>query len=174
MKQLIVLAAVLLGCVTAGAQNRYYYGGDVSFTASSSGTRIVVYPEIGRRISDNLYFGIAAGGGYYHHGSVSDFSMGITPHLRAYWFAWERYGLSGDLHATYRATRRQGYEPLITTFETGIRPGVVIPVGNGASLTAQFGFFGYSRTDYGNQDIRSRWVARLEAHDILIGVLMNL
>lgn len=176
MKKLIFLAvALLVGCLAARAQSsKYYFGGDISITASSSGTRIIVYPEIGKRISNNLYAGVAAGGGYYHYGETTDFSMGVTPHLRGYLFLYQGFGLSGDLHATYRVTRRRGYDPLIKTIEAGIRPGLVIPVGGGASLTAQAGFFGWSRSDYGNGNPTSRWVARLEARDILIGVLLNL
>lgn len=175
MKKIIFLVAALLaGSMMAGAQNQYYFGGDISFSASSSGTRIVIYPEIGKRINRNLYAGLAAGGGYYHYGETSDFSMGLTPHLRGYLFLYQNFGLSGDLHGTYRVTRRKGYDPLIRTFEAGIRPGLVIPIGGGASFTAQVGFFGWSRTDYGNGTPTSRWLARLEARDLIFGVLLNL
>lgn len=176
MKKWILLAAALLGCIAAQAQrlNGYYLGGDISFTASSYGTRIVVYPEIGKRVTDNLYAGIAAGGGYYSGNGRSDFSMGFTPHLRGYWYPVGGFGLSGDLHGTYRVTRRRGYDPLIKTVEAGLRPGLVIPLGNGTSITAQAGFFGWSRSDYGDGVPSSRWIARLEAQDVLFGVLMNL
>ena len=61
MKQWILLVAALLVGLTAGAQRKYYVGGDISFGASSSGSSIVVYPEVGTRIADNLYLGLAAG-----------------------------------------------------------------------------------------------------------------
>ena len=175
MKKMILLATLLLaGSLAAQAQTPYYFGGDISFTASSSGTRIVIYPEIGKRINRNLYAGVAAGGGYYHDGETSDFSMGLTPHLRGYLFLYQDFGLSGDLHGTYRVTRRRGYDPLIRTFEAGVRPGLVIPVGGGTAITAQAGFFGWTRTDYGDGNPTSSWVARFEARDLIFGVLLNL
>ena len=174
MKKWLLLTIVLLAGTAAGAQNRFYAGGDISLTASSSGTRIVVYPEFGKRVNDNLYVGLAAGGGYSTYGGHSDFTLGLTPHVRGYWYFLQDLGLSGDLFASFRATRRRGYEPLIKTFETGIRPGVVFPVGGGTCITAQVGFFGWSRTDYGDGNPSSRWLARVEARDIIIGVLLSL
>jgi len=175
MKKLIFLAvALLVGCLAARAQSsNYYFGGDISFTASSSGTRIIVYPEIGKRISNNLYAGVAAGGGYYHYGETTDFSMGVTPHLRGYLPLYQGFGLSADTFFSARFTRRRNYDPLIKSFQLGLRPGVYIPIGN-VTLSTRIGFFGWTRSDYGNGNPTSRWVARVEARDILIGVLLNL
>ena len=61
MKKWILLAVAQLGCFAARAQSPYYFGGDISLTASSSGTSVVVYPEIGRRINQYFRVGIAAG-----------------------------------------------------------------------------------------------------------------
>ena len=174
MKRLILLLmAVLLGSLTAQAQSKYYLGGEVSLGASSSGTSVVVYPEIGRRITDHLYAGLAAGFDWNNLYSESDFTMGLTPHLRGYLPLYEGFGLSGDAFFSARWTRRKGYEPLIKTQRLGFRPGVFVPLG-GVTLSAQVGFFGWTRTDYGNGSVNADWVARLEARDILIGVLVNL
>jgi hypothetical protein len=173
MKQwLLVLAALLFG-LTAGAQSKYYVGGDISFGASSSGADIVVYPEVGTRIANNVYLGLAAGFDWNNYYSASDFSMGLIPHLRGYLPLYERFGLSGDTFFSARFTRRKDYDPLIKTFQLGLRPGIFFPIGN-ATISTQIGFFGWTRTDYGNGNASSRWQARLEARDILIGVLINL
>lgn len=173
MKKWILLAIALLGCLTARAQSRYYYGGDISLMASSSGTSVVVYPEIGRRITNNLYAGIAAGFDWNNISSASDFSMGLIPRLRGYLPLYEGFGLSGDAFLSTRWTRRRGHEPLINTMYLGFRPGIYFPLG-GVTISTQVGFFGWSRTNYGYGDVTSGWIARLEARDILIGVLMNL
>ena len=173
MKKWIFLAIALLGCLTARAQSRYYVGGDVSLTASSSGTSVVVYPEVGRRITSNLYAGIAAGFDWNNISSNSDFTMGLIPHLRGYLPLYEGFGLSGDAFFSARFTRRQDYDPLIKRLQLGVRPGVFFPIGN-VTLSTQIGFFGWTRTDYGYGTADSRWVARLEARDIIIGVLLNL
>ena len=173
MKKWLLLTVALLGCLAARAQGRYYYGGDISLTASSSGTSVVVYPEIGRRINPYLRVGLAAGFDWNNIRSASDFSMGFTPHVRGYLPLYQGFGLSGDTFFTARWTRRRGYEPLIRTQRLGFRPGIYIPIGD-ITLSTQVGFFGWARTDYGNGNASSRWLARLEARDILIGVLLNL
>lgn len=173
MKKWILLAAALLGSLLAGAQNRLYLGGDFAVGFSSSGTEIVVYPEVGTRIANNLYAGIAAGFDWNNIASESDFSMGLSPHLRGYLPLYQRFGISGDLSASARFTRRRGYDPLIKGYSLGLRPGIFIPVGP-VTLTAQVGFLGYSHTDYGQGITDSGWVARLEARDIIIGFLLNL
>ena len=173
MKQWILLVAALLVGLTAGAQRKYYVGGDISFGASSSGSSIVVYPEVGTRIADNLYLGLAAGFDWNNYSSRSDFTMGLIPHLRGYLPLYERFGLSGDLYFSTRWTRREGYDPLINTLTLGFRPGVFFPIGN-ATISTQIGFFGWNRTDYGYGNASSRWQARLEARDIVIGVLFSL
>ena len=99
--------------------------------------------------------------------------MGLIPHLRGYLPLYERFGLSGDTFFSARFTRRRDYDPLIKTFQLGLRPGIFFPIGN-ATISTQIGFFGWTRTDYGYGNASSRWQARLEARDILIGVLINL
>ena len=173
MKQWILLAAALLAGLTCQAQRKYYVGGDISFGASSSGTSIVVYPEVGTRITDGVYLGLAAGFDWNNYSSRSDFTMGLIPHLRGYLPLYEGFGLSGDTFFSARFTRRVNHIPLIKTFQLGLRPGVFFPIGN-ATISTQVGFFGWSRTDYGNGNASSHWQARLEARDILIGVLFNL
>jgi len=173
MKKWILIAAALLGGLFAQAQNRLYVGGDISFGASSSGTSIVFYPEVGTRIANHLYAGLAAGFDWDNRGGTSDFTMGFIPHLRGYLPLYQGFGLSGNAFVSNRWTRRRGYDPLIHSLQLGFRPGIFIPIG-GVTLTAQIGFFGWSRTNYGNGNVSSRWEARLEAHDILIGMLFNL
>lgn len=173
MKRLILLAALLCGSLAAHAQSKYYLGGEVSLGASSSGASVVVYPEIGRRITEHLYAGLAAGFDWNNLYSASDFTMGLTPHLRGYLPLYQGFGLSGDAFFSARWTRRKDYAPLIKTQRLGFRPGVFIPIGN-VTLSAQIGFFGWTRTDYGDGSVNANWVARLEARDILIGVLFNL
>jgi len=172
-KWILLLATVLLTGLTATAQSRYYVGGDISLGASSSGFNVVVYPEVGRRITPNLYAGLAAGFDWNNISSSSDFTMGIIPHLRGYLPVYERFGLSADTFFSSRFTRRRDYDPLIKSFQLGLRPGIYFPVGN-VTLSTQIGFFGWTRTDYGYGNASSRWVARLEARDILIGVIFNL
>ena len=174
MKKWILLAAALLaGCLAAQAQSHYYVGGDISLTASSSGTSVVVYPEVGRRITNNLYAGLAAGFDWNNISSDSDFTMGLIPHLRGYLPIYEGIGLSADTFFSARFTRRIDYDPLIKRFQLGLRPGIYFPIGN-VTLSTQIGFFGWTRTVYGYDIADSRWVARLEARDIIIGVLFNL
>ena len=170
---MLLFAALLLGGLSALAQSKYYVGGDVSFGTGSSGTRVVVYPEIGRRIAENLYAGVAAGFDWNNISSESDFTMGVTPHLRGYLPVYERYGVMGDAFLSGRFTRRKGYDPLIKSMEIGLRPGLFFPVGN-VTLTTRIGFLGFTRTDYGYGDVVSGWHARLQARDILIGALFSL
>lgn len=173
MKKWISLLAALLVATLAGAQNRLYYGGNISFGASSSGTSVVFYPEVGTRISNNLYAGLAAGFDWNNISSSSDFTMGLTPHLRGYLPLYGRFGLSGDAYLSGRWTRRRGYDPLIKSFTLGFRPGIYFPVGN-VVLTTHIGYFGWNQTNYGNGNKTSGWQARLEARDILIGVMLNI
>ena len=173
MKQWILLAAALLAGLTCQAQRKYYVGGDISLGASSSGSSIVVYPEIGTRIADGVYLGLAAGFDWNNIRSASDFSMGFIPHVRGFLPLYEGFGLSGDTFFSARWTRRRGHDPLISSQYLGFRPGIYVPLGN-IILSTQVGFFGWSRTDYGNGNASSDWIARIEARDIVIGVLMNL
>ena len=173
MKRIILLAAALLMGLASQAQSKYYFGGDISFGASSSGTSVVVYPEVGRRIANHLYAGLAAGFDWNNYSGTSDFSMGVTPHLRGYLPLYQGFGLSGNAFATARFTRRRGYDPLIKTYQLGFRPGLFFPIGN-VTLSTQIGFLGWSRTDYGNGNASSSWSARLEARDIIFGVLFNI
>ena len=174
MKKMILLVAALLAGLAARGQNhRLYVGGDISLGASSSGTSVVFYPEVGTRIANHLYAGLAAGFDWNNISSESDFTMGLTPHLRGYLPIYQNFGLSGDAFFSARWTRRRGYEPLIQRQQLGFRPGLFFPIGN-IILSAQVGFFGWTRTDYGAGNVNADWVARLEAHDIFIGVLFNL
>ena len=174
MKQWILLVAALLVGLSAEAQRKYYVGGDISFGVGSSGSSIVVYPEVGTRIANNVYLGLAAGFDWNNYSNQSDFSMGLIPHLRGYLPLYQRFGLSGDLYFSSRWTRREGLDPLITTLTLGFRPGIFFPIGN-AIISTQIGFFGWSKAWYGDVVASSpRWQARLEARDILIGVMFQL
>ena len=175
MKKWILIVAVLLGSMTARAQlnNRYYIGGNISLGASNYGTSVVFYPEVGKRVNDYLMVGLAAGFDWNNISSESDFTMGLIPHVRGYLPVYGNFGLTGDTYFSARWTRRRGYEPLISTQTLGFRPGLYFPIGN-TIISTQIGFFGWTRTDYGNGNASSRWQARLEARDILIGVLFNL
>ena len=174
MKQWILVIALLAGCFAAQAQNnRYYVGGNISFGASSYGTSVVFYPEVGKRVNDYLMVGLAAGFDWNNIASDSDFTMGLIPHVRGYLPLYQRFGLVGDTYFSARWTRRRGHEPLISTQTLGFRPGIYFPIGN-VTLSTQIGFFGWTRTDYGNGYADSHWQARLEARDILVGVILNL
>ena len=174
MKKMILLAVAILSGLAAGAQNsRMYVGGDFSLGFSSSGTSIVVYPEVGTRIANHLYAGMAAGFDWNNISSDSDFTMGLTPHLRGYLPLYNGFGLSGDAFFSARWTRRRDYAPLINRQQLGFRPGLFFPIGP-VTISARVGFFGWSRSDYGNDIVSSDWQARIEAHDIIIGVLFNL
>ena len=174
MKKMILLAVAILSGLAAGAQNsRMYVGGDFSLGFSSSGTSIVVYPEVGTRIANHLYAGMAAGFDWNNISSDSDFTMGLTPHLRGYLPLYNGFGISGDAFFSARWTRRRDYAPLINRQQLGFRPGLFFPIGP-VTISAQVGFFGWSRSDYGNDIMSSDWQARIEAHDIIIGVLFNL
>ena len=177
MKKALLLLVVLLGCLCAKAQEQrspYYFGGDFGLSLGSGGTSISVYPEIGRRIAPNLYAGIQAGGGYYRNSSYSDFTMGFAPHLRYYWFIYKRFGLYGEAGFSLGFTRRSNWEPLIRSFDIGLRPGIIIPIASGHSLTLQLGFLGYESDNFGNGTSNNHWGFRLQGHDIRIGYLMNL
>ena len=174
MKQWILLVAALLGSLAAQAQNnRYYVGGNISVGASNYGTNIVVYPEIGKRVNDYLMVGLAAGFDWNNIYSESDFTMGLIPHVRGYLPVYRRFGLTGDTYLSARWTRRKGHEPLISTQTLGFRPGIYFPIGD-ITLSTQIGFFGWSRTNNGYGNVSTGWQARLEARDIIIGVLLNL
>ena len=174
-KWILLIVAVLLGSMTARAQlnSRYYIGGNISLGASNYGTSVVFYPEVGKRVNDYLMVGLAAGFDWNNISSESDFTMGLIPHVRGYLPVYGNFGLTGDTYFSARWTRRRGYEPLISTQTLGFRPGIYFPIGN-VVLSTQVGFFGWTRTDYGNGNASSRWQARLEARDILVGVLFNL
>ena len=174
MKQWILIAAALFVGIFAQAQpDRYYVGGNVSFGASNYGTNVIFYPEVGKRVNDWLAVGLAAGFDWNNYSNQSDFTMGLIPHVRGYLPIYERFGLTGDTYFAARWTRRRGYEPLISNQTLGFRPGIYFPIGN-VTLSTQVGFFGWSRTSDGNGNASSRWQARLEARDILIGVLFHL
>ena len=174
-KWIILIVAVLLGSMTARAQlnNRYYIGGNISLGASNYGTSVVFYPEVGKRVNDYLMVGLAAGFDWNNISSESDFTMGLIPHVRGSLPVYGNFGLTGDTYFSARWTRRRGYEPLISTQTLGFRPGIYFPIGN-TILSTQIGFFGWTRTDYGNGNASSRWQARLEARDIIVGVILNL
>ena len=174
MKKWILLLALLAGFFTAHAQiNRYYVGGNISLGASNYGTSIVFYPEVGKRVNDWLMVGLAAGFDWNNISSDSDFTMGLIPHVRGYLPVYNRFGLTGDTYFSARWTRRRGYDPLISTQTLGFRPGIYFPIGN-TVLSTQVGFFGWTRRDDGNGNTNSGWQARLEARDILVGVIFNL
>ena len=174
MKQWILIAAALFVGIFAQAQpDRYYVGGNVSLGASNYGTNVIFYPEVGKRVNDWLAVGLAAGFDWNNYSNQSDFTMGLIPHVRGYLPIYERFGLTGDTYFAARWTRRRGYEPLISNQTLGFRPGIYFPIGN-VTLSTQVGFFGWSRTSDGNGNASSRWQARLEARDILIGVLFHL
>ena len=174
MKKWILIAAVLLAGIAAQAQsNRYYVGGNISLGASNYGTNVIFYPEVGKRVNDWLMVGLAAGFDWNNYSSNSDFTMGLIPHVRGYLPVYGRFGLTGDTYFSARWTRRRGYDPLIATQTLGFRPGIYFPIGN-VTLSTQIGFFGWSRTDSGTGKPVQGWQARLEARDILIGVLFNL
>lgn len=174
MKKWILLAAALMAGLLAQAQdNKYYVGGDISFTASSYGSSVVVYPEIGKRINPYLRVGLAAGFDWNDYSRVSKFTMGIIPHVRGYLPLYEGFGLTGDTYFSARWTREQNYDPLISTQTLGFRPGIYFPVGN-VIISTQIGLLGWSHVNRGNGITSSNWIARVEARDILFGVLMNL
>ncbi len=175
MKQWTLLILALVVGLSARAQNnnRYYVGGNISFGASNYGTSIVVYPEVGTRVNPYLTVGLAAGFDWNNIQSESDFTMGLIPHVRTYLPIVESFGFTGDTYFAARWTRRKGYEPLINRQTLGFRPGVYFPLGD-VILSAQVGFFGWNRTYYGTGEPVKGWQARLEARDIIIGVLMNL
>ena len=174
MKQWNLLILALVVGLSARAQNnRYYVGGNISFGASNYGTSIVVYPEVGTRVNPYLTVGLAAGFDWNNIQSDSDFTMGLIPHVRTYLPIVERFGFTGDTYFAVRWTRRRGYEPLINRQTLGFRPGVYFPLGN-VILSTPIGFFSWNRTDYGTGEPVKGWQARLEARDIIIGVLMNL
>ena len=174
MKKWILLLALLAGCFAAHAQsNRYYVGGNISLGASNYGTSIVFYPEVGKRVNDWLMVGLAAGFDWNNISSDSDFTMGLIPHVRGFLPIYNRFGLTGDTYFSARWTRRRGYDPLISTQTLGFRPGIYFPIGN-TVISTQIGFFGWTRTAYGDGYANSSWQARLEARDILIGVMFNL
>ena len=174
MKKWILIAAALLTGIAAQAQpNRYYVGGNISFGASNYGTSIIFYPEVGKRVNDWLMVGLAAGFDWHNIRSESDFTMGLIPHVRGYLPVYGRFGLTGDTYFAARWTRRRDHNPLINSQTLGFRPGLYFPIGN-VTLSTQIGFFGWTRTDFGDRNPSSQWQARLEARDILIGVLFNL
>ena len=173
-KWILLIAATLLTGIAAQAQpGRYYVGGNISLGASNYGTSVVFYPEVGKRVNDWLMVGLAAGFDWNNIYSDSDFTMGLIPHVRGYLPVYGRFGLTGDTYFSARWTRRRGWDPLINTQTLGFRPGIYFPIGN-VTLSTQIGFFGWSRTDSGIGNPTHGWQARLEARDILIGVLLNI
>ena len=174
MKQwTLLIVALLVGFSARAQQNPYYVGGNISIGASNYGTSIVVYPEVGKRINQYLMVGLAAGFDWNNYDGNSDFTMGLIPHVRTYLPIVEGFGFTGDTYFAARWTRRRGQEPLINRQTLGFRPGVYFPLGN-VILSTQIGFFGWNRTNYGTGEPVKGWQARLEARDIIIGVLMNL
>ena len=176
MKQWTLLIVALLVGFSAQAQkqnNRYYVGGNISLGASNYGTSVVFYPEVGTRVNNYLTVGLAAGFDWNNLYSDSDFTMGFIPHVRGYLPVTQRFGFTGDTYFAARWTRRRGHDPLISRQTLGFRPGVYFPLGN-VTLSTQIGFFGWNRTNYGTGEPVKGWQARLEARDIVIGVLMNL
>ena len=144
MKKWILIVAALLAGIAAQAQSNRYY------------------------VGGNISLGASN-----YFSSNSDFTMGLIPHVRGYLPVYGRFGLTGDTYFSARWTRRRGYDPLIATQTLGFRPGIYFPIGN-VTLSTQIGFFGWNRTDYGTGKPVQGWQARLEARDILIGVLFNL
>ena len=176
MKRSLLFLSAILVSVSLEAQvqrSPSYLGGDFGISVGSGRTSIVVYPELGWRVGDNLYAGVQAGFGYYENSSYSDFSVGVIPHLRYYWYIYNRFGLSAEAGAALRLTRRSGYDALIRSFDIGIRPGAVIPLGPRFAVTLQVGFLGYESDRYGDT-VDGRWGFRLQNNDFRVGFLMNL
>ena len=125
----LLIVALVVGLSARAQDNRYYVGGNISLGASSYGTSIVVYPEVGMRVNPYLMVGLAAGFDWNNIQSKSDFTMGLIPHVRTYLPIVENFGFTGDTYFAARWTRRQGYDPLISRQTLGFRPGVLEPYG---------------------------------------------
>ncbi len=176
MKRFFLILAFLLVGFSAIAQERKipaYLGGDFGVSIGSGHTSIVVYPEVGWRVTDNLYAGVQAGFGYYEGSGYSDFSVGIIPHLRYYYYIYQRFGVSAEAGMRLGLTRRSGNEGLIRSFDVGIRPGLVIPIGARYAVTLQVGFIGYESERYGDI-VDGHWGFRLQSNDFRVGFLLNL
>ncbi|MBR5736886.1 MAG: hypothetical protein IKX60_08880 [Bacteroidales bacterium] len=177
MKRTFLFLVLLLFTYSAQAQiQRYphYLGGDFGLSVGNGRTSVIVYPEVGWRIGDNLYAGIQAGFGYCDNGSYSDFSFGVIPNLRYYWYIYNRFGLSAEAGCALHLTRRSNWDSLIRSFDIGIRPGAVIPIGSRYALTVQVGFLGYEVDNYGDGVIDSRFGFRFQQNDFRVGFLMNI
>ena len=176
MKRFVLVLTFLLCTLTVFAQERRipaYLGGDFGVSIGSGRTSIAVYPEVGWRVTDNLYAGLQAGFGYYEGSGYSDFSVGIIPHLRYYYYIYQRFGVSAEAGMRLGLTRRSGNEGLIRSFDVGIRPALVIPIGARYAVTLQVGFLGYESDRYGDV-VDGHWGFRLQSNDFRVGFLLNL
>ena len=176
MKRSFIVLTLLLVSLSALAQEKrspVYFGGDFGFSVGTGRTSIVVYPEVGWRVGNNLYAGVQAGFGYYDKDSYSDFSVGIVPHIRYYYYIYQRFGLSAEAGMRFALSRRSGHQGLVRTFDVGIRPGVVIPIGARYAITMQVGFLGYQSERYDGV-VDGRWGFRLQGNDFRFGFLMNI
>ena len=176
MKKFLLVIALLLGSLAALAQEQrspVYLGGDFGLSVGSGRTSIVVYPEVGWRVGNNLYAGVQAGFGYYDNNSYYDFSVGVIPHLRYYYYFYKRFGVSAEAGMKLGLTRRTDYQGLIRVFDVGLRPGLVIPIGERYAVTMQVGFLGYQSERYGDV-VDGRWGFRLQGNDFRFGFLMNI
>jgi len=157
MKKLIFTLAIMFSVLASANAQRNWIGGAVGFSQEKNTnaanvevktTSFSILPEYGYFFSDNL--GVAVRAGYRHDktGDLKTDNFVINPFVRYTFLKGSIGGLfvDGGVSASFGKT---GAGDRVSTWgiDIGITPGAIINIGNGFSLYATFGRFGYSHDE---------------------------
>ena len=148
MKKLLIVIITSLFAVSAHAQ--LYVGGNIGLTSGRDGTGIGINiaPELGYQSRYNTF--------------------GVTPYFR-----WNIVAFADRLRLFLSATAPMRFTEEYQSYGFNFRPGFSVFLGNGLSLMAHIGTFGYAYTKYATYST-SGWLARVDGDSISVGVCVDL
>ena len=162
MKKLLIVIITSLFAVSAHAQ--LYVGGNIGLPSGRDGTGIGINiaPELGYYINDHFNVG-----GFLSYQSRYN-TFGVTPYFR-----WNIVAFADRLRLFLSATAPMRFTGEYQSYGFNFRPGFSVFLGNGLSLMAHIGTFGYAYTKYATYST-SGWLARVDGDSISVGVCVDL
>ena len=180
MKRCILTLMALLMALAAGAQTdpagarsfKGYLGGGVSADFSSGYSHVTLAPEIAWPVGKNLYLGSAVLAGWSNANGENLWVVGLSPYARLHAEVFAGFRIFADAGVDFRRRKYQSYQTPVYDLDLGIRPGLMIPVGN-AYVLVQVGFLGVESTRIGGErHSHTGW--RCESSDVRIGAYFHL
>ena len=177
MKRYILLAA-LLTLLPAAAQTTRpkfngYLGGSISADFSSNNSYVTLAPEIAWPVGKYAYVGGSVLAGWSRSGAENLWITGISPYVRLHVPVVAGFRVFADAGMDLRRRKYQSYDYAYVDLDLGVRPGIMIPVGN-AFMLVQIGFLGYESTRLGNERTVNHTGWRCDSSDIRIGAYFHL